>query len=77
MLQTKYIVIIFLYTKVKSSNLNILLHTNEREKQNENAFTSINKVINDDLIVDETDEKEERTSRGTHRICNLENLKYT
>lgn len=62
MLQTTSIIIIFKYKQVKTSNFNRLLHTNEREKQNENAFTSVNEVINDDVIVDEINEKEETTS---------------
>ena len=42
--------------------------TVQREKHNENVFTSVNDLVE---IDGDTTEIEDNTSRGTHRICNL------
>ena len=45
--------------------------TAQREKHNENAFASVNDMVE---IDDDTAEIDDNTSRGTHRICNLNKI---
>ena len=45
--------------------------TAQREKHNENAFASVNDMVE---IDDDTAEIDDNTNRGTHRICNLNKI---
>ena len=56
------------FRRVNKVTTIIVPTTDQRKKYNENAFTSVTDIVE---IDDDTTEIEDNTSRGTHRICNL------
>lgn len=52
---------------------NLKLSDSERERNNKTAFTSMKNII-DDINIEKIDDNNKENSRGTHTLCNVQNI---